>query len=132
MGSCPHHSRDPHRTREREKTPQAPVLAAILPAPMLQKVTGKHHPLHLSSRFRGNHRNCPSRGLHTLPQPSQRPVSSRTTSGLLAASCFTSLTTSRVPLAFSSLGSTPMGNRPYHVAKSTYPPPEKPRDAVSA
>jgi len=132
--SCPHHSRALHRTRGREKTPQAPVpaaqaavLAAILRAPKLQKVTGKHRPL-LSSR--GNHRNshCPSRGPHSLPrpQPSPSPVSSKTTSVLLAASCFTSLTTSRAQSAFSSSGSTPMEetglimspSRPIHPQRS--------------
>merc|ERR1712111_133256 len=37
------------------------------------------------------------------------------------------------PISIQFIGEHPDGgNRPYHVAKSTYPPPEKPRDAASA
>jgi len=37
------------------------------------------------------------------------------------------------PISIQFIGEHPDGgNRPYRVAKSTYPPPEKPRDAVSA
>lgn len=37
------------------------------------------------------------------------------------------------PISIQFIGEHPDGgNRPYHVAKSTYPPPEKPRNAVSA
>jgi len=37
------------------------------------------------------------------------------------------------PLSIQFIGEHPDGgNRPYHVAKSTYPPPEKPRNATSA
>merc|ERR1712168_1712365 len=36
------------------------------------------------------------------------------------------------PISIQFIGEHPDGGKPYHVAKSTYPPPEKPRDAVSA